>query len=258
MRADLRLWWEALRKELWQQWRTGRIYVVGAVFVVFGLASPLLARFTPELLGSLEGAEQFADLIPTPTAADALGQYIKNLTQFGFILAVLLGMGAVAGEKEKGTAALILSKPLPRWAFILSKFVAQGLVYVASFVVAAAGAYGYTLYLFGPIDVGDFLLINGLLALWLLVFVAVSVLGSTLGKTTGAAAGISLAGCVLLLVLGTLPRIGPYMPGGLVGWAGALAIGQPAAANGNALAASVALILACLVAAVAVFEVSEL
>ncbi|MEW5986844.1 MAG: ABC transporter permease subunit [Chloroflexota bacterium] len=254
----MRLFVEALRKELWQQWRTGRVYVVGAVFVVFGLASPLLARFTPELLSSLEGAEQFAQLIPPPTAADALGQYIKNLTQFGFILAVLLGMGAVAGEKEKGTAALILSKPLPRWAFILSKFVAQGLVYVASFAVAAAGAYGYTLYLFGPLDVGDFLLINGLLTLWLLVFVAVSILGSTLGRTTGAAAGISLAGCVLLLILGSLPKIGSSMPGGLVGWAGALAVGQPVAVNGSALATSAGLILVCLVAATSLFEGQEL
>ena len=89
-----------------QQWRTKRLLVVVAVFVLFGLMSPLIAKFTPELLRTIEGAEQFADLIPEPTSTDAITQYIKNLTQFGFILAVLLGMGAIAGEKEKGTAAM--------------------------------------------------------------------------------------------------------------------------------------------------------
>jgi uncharacterized membrane protein YhfC len=138
--TELALFMMAVRKELWQQWRTKRVLVVTAVFLGFGLTSPLLARFTPELLRSIEGAEKFADLIPTPTAADSLGQYIKNITQFGFILAILLGMGAVAGEKEQGEAALILSKPLPRWAFVMSKFVAQTAVYAVAFILAALGA----------------------------------------------------------------------------------------------------------------------
>ncbi|MEA3397920.1 MAG: ABC transporter permease subunit, partial [Chloroflexota bacterium] len=146
----------ATRKELLQQARTKRLLIVTAVFALFGLTSPLLAKFTPELLSSIPGAEQFADLIPEPSVADALAQYIKNLTQFGFILAVLLGMGAVAGEKERGTAAMILSKPLPRWAFLLSKFVAQVAVYVLALGIAALGAYYYTFILFGPVDVGSF------------------------------------------------------------------------------------------------------
>ncbi|MCP4424190.1 MAG: YhfC family intramembrane metalloprotease, partial [Chloroflexi bacterium] len=137
--SNLRLFVTAVRKELQQQWRTKRVLVVAAVFLLFGLGSPLLAKFTPEMLNFIEGAEQFADLIPEPTTADSLTQYIKNLTQFGFIMAILLGMGAVAGEKERGTAAMILSKPLPRWAFVLSKFAAQALVYALGFVLSAAG-----------------------------------------------------------------------------------------------------------------------
>ena len=85
---------------------------------MYAIRSYYVAKFTPQLLTSIEGAEQFADLIPEPTTADAMGQYIKNITQFGFILVIVLGMGAVAGEKEKGTAVMILSKPLARWSFV--------------------------------------------------------------------------------------------------------------------------------------------
>jgi ABC-2 type transport system permease protein len=211
-RLEARQYLVALRKELLQQWRTRRILVVVAVFVLFGLLSPLIAYFTPQLLSSIEGAEQFADLIPTPTAADALGQYIKNITQFGFLIAVLVGMGAVAGEKEKRTTAMILSKPLPRWAFLLSKFTAQGLVYLLGFALAAAGAYYYTLILFENLLLGPFLLGNLLLLLWLLTFAAATLLGSTIAVSTGAAAALALGGAIVLLLAGSIPQLAAFAP----------------------------------------------
>jgi ABC-2 type transport system permease protein len=257
-RLELALFGESLRKELWQQWRTKRALVAGTVIVLFGLTSPLLARFTPEILGSIEGAEQFANLIPEPTVRDAYAQYIENLTQFGFIMVVLIGMGAVAGEKEKGTAAIILSKPLPRWAFVASKFLAQALVYLAALIVAGLGALLYTVVLFGPIDVGRFILMNGLLYLWLAVFVAITILGSAIGRSTGAAAGIGLGLAIFLLVGGSFPAIAPLAPAGLVGWAGQLGLAEPVPANGGALAGSLLLIILCLLGAIAVFERQEL
>ena len=258
LRDELALLGTAVRKELLQQWRTKRVLVVGAVFLLFGLGSPLLAKFTPQMLSHIEGAEQFADLIPTPTTADALAQYIKNITQFGFILAILLGMGAVAGEKERGTAALILSKPLPRWAFVLSKFTVQALVYALAFALAAAGAAYYTSILFEPFQLGPFLLGNGLLLLWLLTFTAVTLLGSVIGQSTGAAAGIALVGSVLIFLSGSLPRVGALMPSGLVAWASQLGLNGEIAANGGAAAAGVVLIVVMLVTAVALFEQQEL
>ena len=256
--TELALFATALRKELGQQWRAKRLLVVTAVFLLFGLISPLIARFTPELLRTIEGAEQFADLIPVPTTADALAQYVKNITQFGFILAVLLGMGAVAGEKERGTAAMILSKPLPRWAFVLSKFIAQSLVYALAFAVATLSAYYYTLLLFDPLALGEFLFANVLLLLWLLAFAAVTLLGSTIAASTSAAAGIALAGAVILLLAGALPRIGVLAPAGLVAWASQLGLATAVPPNGGAIAATVVIIVICLVTAVALFEIQEL
>ncbi len=258
LRDEWALFETAVHKELVQQWRTKRVIVVGAVFLLFGLMSPLLAKFTPQMLTMIEGAEQFADLIPTPTTADSLAQYIKNLTQFGFILAILLGMGAVAGEKERGTTAMILSKPLPRWAFLLSKFTAQALVYLGGFVLSGLAALYYTRIMFEPFQTGPFLLGNGLLLLWLLVFTAVTLLGSTIGSSTGAAAGIGLVGAVVLLLAGSLPRVGALMPSGLVAWASQLGLDGAIQANGGAVVANVVLIVVMLVTAVALFETQEL
>jgi ABC-2 type transport system permease protein len=218
------------------------------------MLSPLLAKFTPELLGSLEGAEQFAELIPEPTIQDALGQYIRNLNQFGFILVILLGMGAIAGEKERGTSVMILSKPLPRWAFVTSKFIAQLMVFASAFILAAIASYFYTVSLFGPLKISDLALVNLLLFTWLSVFVAITLFGSALGKTTAAAAGIALLVSVIFLIIGTIPKYGALAPGGLTIWANQIAIGEVITPNAGALALSLVLVILAVLASIAVFE----
>lgn len=247
----------AIRKELFYQWRSRRLIIVLAVFLVFGMLSPLLGRFQAEILRSLEGAEQFADLIPDPTVGDAYTQYIKNITQFGFLLAILMGMGAVVGEREKGTAAMVLSKPLSRWAFVASKFMAQAAVYFLAFILAWAAAYYYIIFLFHVSDLGSFLAANVLLFIWLLVFVAATLFGSSVARSTGAAAGIAAVLAVALLLANYLPRVGPLAPGGLVTWAGQLLSGVQGPPNAGSLIMSVNLILLLVIGALAVFEEQE-
>jgi ABC-2 type transport system permease protein len=247
-----------LHKEMLYQWRTWRVLIVCAVLLAFGIISPLLTKFTPQLLSSLEGAEMFAELIPEMTITDSLNQHIETITQFGFILVILVGMGAVAGEKERGTASIVLSKPLSRGIFLNSKYLSQALLYLLAFIIATAAGYYYTIRLFGHLDFGIFLSINGLLLLWILVITSVTLLGSTLGNSTGAAAGFSLAGAVLLLIAGSIPRIGALLPGGLLAWAGQLGAQSEITSNWGAVVMSIVIITICLISALGVFERQEL
>jgi ABC-2 type transport system permease protein len=274
VRSELAIFAAAAGKEIAQQWKTRRMLVLGAVFLVFGMGSPLLSKLLPEILRSVQGAEQFASLIPVPSAADAMGQYIKNLYQFGFLLAILLAMGAVVGEKETRVAPMILSKPMPRWAFIAGKFAAQGVMYLGAFALSGIGAYYYTWILFGPLDPGQFILMNGLLYMWTLPFVGLSLLGSVLGKSTASAGGIAVGLCIGLSLAGSIPQYGALLPGGLLGWAtqaGQAAAGiQPAAANlaaasiaqlpinGGALASAIVVCILALVFSIGIFEQQEL
>jgi len=248
-----------LRKELLEQWRTRKVLVVMAVFLLFGLMSPLLARFTSDLLKALPEAEQFAGLIPEPKTADAVAQYVKNLTQFGFIVAILLGMGAIAGERERGTAAMTLSKPVPRWAYVLAKFDAQALVWLVALLPAGLAAWYYTGLLFEPgLALGPFMLGNALLWVWLLAFVAAALLGSAIGRTTVIAAGLGLLFSVALLVGGAFAEAAALLPAGLVSWISQLGIPDPLPVNGwGALVGSIVFILFCLVTAVGVVERQE-
>jgi ABC-2 type transport system permease protein len=247
----------SIRKEVLEQWRTARLLVAGAVLVAFGLLSPVIAKYTPELLSMLPEAEQIAQIIPTPTVADAVVQYIKNTEQFGILLALLLAMGSVAQEKDRGTAAMMLTKPLPRWAFLLAKFTALALLFAVSLAVAGLGAWYYTLLLFEALDAGAWLALNVLLLFEILVYVAFTLLGSALFRSQAAAGGLAFGLLLVLGLLSAIPRLARFLPGALAAWGGALATGAAFSAW-PALWVSLGLILLSLAGAWLIFHRQEL
>ncbi|HNS52607.1 MAG TPA: ABC transporter permease subunit [Anaerolineae bacterium] len=254
------LFWIALRKELLEQWRTHRMLIVAAVLLLFGMASPLLAKYLPELLKAAipaEQAEGLLGLIPTATAGDSADQYVKNTVQFGVLLALLMAMGTVAVEKDRGTAALMLVKPLPRWAFLLAKFAALGITFAGGIVLAGLASYLYTVLLFGAVSASAWLAMNALILLCLLVYVALTLLCSTLTRSQVVAAGLAFGVLILLALLSALPKVGDYVPTHLANWGVALVRGTGAAAW-PAVWASLGLIAAALVGAWLVFERQEL
>jgi ABC-2 type transport system permease protein len=216
-----------LRKELLEQLRTWRLVVVVIVFAAFGIASPALARYTPELVKALAG-NQFTIHVPTPTLADAVAQFLKNLGQTGILAAVLLSMGSVATEKERGTAALLLTKPASRGAFLSAKLVAIAMTLAAGIVAAGIAGYAYTALLFTAPSVGGYAAMCALLLLSLVGYAALTFLGSTLVKSPLPAAAIGVGAMVLLAVVSALPTIGPNAPGNLTPAASALALGKAA------------------------------
>ncbi len=248
--------WAALRKELLEQWRSYRLLVVGAVLLALGLLSPLSAKFTPEIIRLLPNRDQMAALMPAPTMLDAVAQYLKNMSQFAIVMALLLSMGAVTQERERGTAAMMLSKPLPRWGFLAAKFAALGVTFSVGLALAGVGAFYYTTLLFGPVDFSAWAAMNGLLLVLTLVYVALTLLCSVLARSQAAAGGIAFGVLIVLTVLGAIPQIGQYLPGQLVTWAANLFLDGDSAVP--ALIISLGLIGAALAAAGWQFERQEL
>ena len=55
-----------LRKELLESWRTMRLPIVGGLFLLVGLTSPLLAKYLPEIVKAAAGDQALSIPIPTP------------------------------------------------------------------------------------------------------------------------------------------------------------------------------------------------
>ena len=248
----------ALAKEWLEQRRTHRLLIVCLVFVLFGLMSPLLAKFTPEIIKAVPGGEQIALIIPPPTVVDAVTQYIKNMTQFGLILAVLMGMGMVSQEKDKGTAAMMLAKPLDRTAFILAKPVALGISFLAGMILAAVAGYYYTLLLFEALPVGGWLALNGLLLVYFGVYAALTLLASTLNRSILVSGAVAVGFVIFLSLVEIIPAAGKLLTKGLLGWAANLALGIAGEPAWGALAVCLGLIAAALTASVLIFRRQEI
>ena len=247
----------AFRKEWMELIRTYRLLIVAVVLVFFGLTSPLLAKFTPEIITLIPGGDTISLLIPTPTVWDAVAQYVKNVTQFSIILAMLLTMGVVAQEKDKGTAAMILVKPMPRGAFLSAKFVALAFMFAICLMAAGIACYYYTLLLFEALDILHWLGLNALLFLYLMVYIAITLFCSTLTKSQAAAGGMALGLVAILGILGVIPNLGKYLPGELIGWGSRLMQGDTTA-SWPAFGICLGLIVIALLAAWMIFRKQEL
>lgn len=256
------MFWVLLHKELLQSWRTHRLLILAVVLIAFGIISPVTARYMSEILGLAAGGEETLEalmtLIPEPTIVDSVNQYLKNLTGIGLLTLVLLVMGMVAEEKDKGTATLVLARPVGRTSFLLAKFASLVIQLAACLGVAALACILYTGLLFGDwLDVAAFLALNCLILLYFSVAIALTFLGSTLSRSSFAAAGIGLGGWLILGILNGIHPIGNLTPGRLSAAATGLALGAPFEAWPAVIACTL-LVAGCLALSALVFQRQEL
>lgn len=215
-----------LRKELREQARSHRLLILGLVFVFFGLASPLLAKFTPEIVKTMSATEGIVINLPEPTAADAVAQFVKNVSQIALFVLVFLTMGAVASEKERGTAVFILVKPASRLSFLAAKLAAWWICTTGALALSAACAYAYTVVLFAPPSAAAFAAASLALLAHVLTFVTTTLLMSTLTRSHVAAGVLAFLTWILLASLGGLGAVSEFLPGRFLSAATAAAFGD--------------------------------
>lgn len=248
-----------LWKELREQWRSYRMLVVAAVLVAMGILGPLTARYMNELMASIPGTpEGLEAVLPAPTVEFAVAELVDNLAQFGLILALLVPMAAVVGEKSTGTAALTLSKPVSRGAFLLAKLLALLTTFAVGLSLSVAAGYAYTGMLFRWLPIRGFAVLAGMLLLYLLFYASLTLLASTLMRSQLAAAGLAFGLALSLGIVGTIPALGAYLPSALLGWGRAAANGMALEMPWKALATTLILIPASLLIGQAALRRQEL
>jgi ABC-2 type transport system permease protein len=236
---------ELLEKEVIESWRTYRLPAACALFVLLGIGAPVITRYLPELSGGLGPAD--AELgLPETGIPDVLDLLLRNVILFGGLAGVLLAMGSVAGERERGTLSLVLAKPVGRAPFLLAKLVAVGLLLAAAMGLAMLAAWLYSTLLFQPTPVVPWVSM-GLIA-WLSTMVAASITfaGSAVASSSLGAAAIGFAALVVLGLASTISTLSPWLPTGLfdVAMAAGLEEVSPDLDPGRTILVSIAVIVA--------------
>jgi ABC-2 type transport system permease protein len=182
-----------LRKELRQWWGT-RKWVVHLLLWLVVLNGLIL------LVGLTDGQETNN---PVPLYDTLIQVFFSVGALATGIGVVTTAQGAIVREKQLGTAAWILSKPVSRSAFVLAKFVAYAISFLSlAIVLPSAIFYGESLLLPGRAPEAALLLAGvGLLALHTLFYLALTLLLGTFYNTRGPIGGIAMG----VLFAGFLP-----------------------------------------------------
>jgi ABC-2 type transport system permease protein len=214
-----------LRKELVEAWRTRRLPLIAILFVLVGLISPLTAKFLPDILKAALGDQAGAIPLPAADASQAVVQFQKNLGQLGALAAIALAMGAVAGELDRGTAALVLAQPVARPAFLAAKLCGIAIVLGFATLLGVVVAWIYTAILFEPPSISGWAALLALDWLSLVVWASLTLWASAATGSTTAAAGLGFVALIVLSLLAVVPVLERLLPAGLIGPATALAAG---------------------------------
>ena len=214
-----------LKKEFKEQLRTYRLLIVGGIFLLFGITTPLLLKYMPQLL-ELVGSGGLEITMPEPTAVQSLTEYTGTIGQIGVLVAVLIAMGSIANELRHSTAILTLSKPVSRAAFVNAKFLAVSLTFLIALVLASIVCYIYTTLLISNSDIMGFVGQNMLLMLFFLFCLSVTLLFSSLFSSSLAAGGLAIATIISQAGLSAIPKIGDFFPGKLLSWGNQLTAGN--------------------------------
>ncbi len=156
---------------------------------------------------------------PSPEkVTDILSMFFVMAGMFSAIGVVILGQNALISGRQNGTIAWVLSKPVSRPAFILSKLAADAIGILVTMVLVP-GLIGFLFCRFGlgvPVSITGFLAALVLFLLHQLFYLALTYMLGSLLRSRGAVLGITLAFIFTYQMHAALGWFGKILPWGLI------------------------------------------
>ncbi|HJC24665.1 MAG TPA: ABC transporter permease [Candidatus Eisenbergiella merdavium] len=198
-----------VKKEFTENIRNHRFLILLSVFLVFGIMSAFLAKFTPEILSALAAD---MEMTSEPVALDAWKQFYKNISGVGFSAFIILFGSCLSGEYSKGTLVLMVAKGLSRKAVILAKYTVAAVLMTISYWIGYAATYGYTAFLWNDVNLSNVALAAA--SLWIVGFLYLSILmiGCVMFRQTFTSILFTGGVAALISLLGTIEPIAEFNP----------------------------------------------
>jgi ABC-2 type transport system permease protein len=169
---------------------------------------------------------------------------IGAVTLFVSIAAIVIGAGAIAGERASGSSKLLLGFPHSRADVVLGKLVGRTAVLGAAILAGLAVTLVVALVLFDSFAPVDYAVFTAMTLVLALVYIGIMVAISATTGSGGRAMAFGIGAFVVLEVLADIVPLaalfvvnGFSMPGGATvpGWVAFLNVVTPSAAYTNAL-----------------------
>lgn len=233
--------------------RTRRFLILGGVYLFFGLLGPVTARYLPDLLANLDEGAQV--LLPEPTPADGITQYLGNAQQLGLLAVIFVAGAALAIDANTETSIFFRTRASIR-SILEPRFAVNAAAAVIAFLIGAIAAWYETLVLLGSIDAPAYLAGLTLYAVYLVFAVALTALVAAIFRNIPATVIVSLVVLIALGLVGLIRPVADWLPSTLLGATDILIRGGEFDMLPGLVVTFLA-IPACLFAAVLVFERRE-
>ena len=203
-----------IKKEFTEQLLSGRLIILGLLFVLFGIMNPAIAKLTPWLLETMADSLAESGMIVTDvkvSAMDSWVQFYKNIPM-GLIAFVLLESSIFTKEYTSGTLVLSLTKGLERYKVVISKTVVITVLWSFGYWLCFGITYGYNAYFWDNSVAQNLIFSASCWWLFSVMVVTLMVLFSVVAKSnTGVLLGTG--GVVLVsYLISLLPKCSKYLP----------------------------------------------
>lgn len=202
------------KKEWLEQLRSGRLTILGILFVLFGIMNPAIAKLTPWLFevmaDTLEGSGLSVTAV-TVSAMDSWVQFFKNIPM-ALIAFILLESSIFTKEYQSGTLVLALTKGLDRYKVVISKTFTLLVLWSVGYWLCFGITYGYNAYFWDNSAAQNLLFsvrcwwLFGIWTILLTILFSASARSNT-GVLTGTGGII-----VVSYLIGMFPKAKEYMP----------------------------------------------
>jgi len=108
------------------------------------------------------------------------------------LVALLLGSGAIAGERDRGTLTYLLAQPIDRWELLLGKYAGVSLAIGLATLLGFGAAGLWIALMTSSMAAGTYLLFVALVLLLILAMTGLGLIASVLSATRVQALGIAL------------------------------------------------------------------
>ena len=209
-----------VRKDL-SEWLHGKRpwVVLGVTTSVFALAAAN-ARITEWAARSLpadpgDGPAKVLSVLPLDNVIFAIG------TQFIVLAAIFATMSLLIAERDSGTLAWTISKPVSRTSVLVSKWLTSTLIlWVTAVVIPLAFTTAIVTVLYGLPDLSVVVTLGATLITVPAFFTAVALTAATIVPSQSAVGAIGVAIFVApQIVGGIVPSLTPFFPGSIFDWA---------------------------------------
>ena len=201
--------WALARKELLEQRRSWRFMALAGVFITLALLTTII----PFIVALFQDWDR--DVSDARNVLLAFGFITIAL---GTLLAIIVSMGSLAGERASGTAAMTL-KPVTRLAFVAAKFLGIVVSIFAALAIASIIKYVMTLFMFDDGGFVGFSRFMAVIGVYLVFIGSIAFFWSGMFSRQLLAGGIALVLFIAFIPLSEIPHTQKYWPVNTVSWA---------------------------------------